>query len=251
MANTSGPRILVVDLESSPNLVDVWGLWNQNVSLSQIRSATSVICFAAKWYDEEEVQFYSDFHDGHKTMVKKAHSLLNEADIVVSYNGINFDIKHFQREFVLAGLNPPSPFKNVDLLRVVRSQFRFSSNKLQHVAQQLGIGQKVEHAGHELWVKCLEKDPESWEIMMEYNMNDVTLTQDLYDRLGSWIKDHPSYALFNGDENSCPRCGGTRLQRRGLARTTTTAYQRFQCKDCGGWSRGNSIEAKTVIKPIK
>ena len=250
-AKTKGPRILLVDLETSPNLADVWGIWQQNVALSQLRATTAVICFAAKWYDEKQVHFYSDYHDGHAKMIKHAHRMLDEADIVITYNGINFDIKHFQREFVLAGLNPPSPFKNIDLLRVVKSQFRFVSNKLQHVSDQLGIGQKTPHTGHELWVKCLEGDEKSWALMKKYNIQDVHLTQRLYDRLGSWIKDHPSYALYTGIEHSWPRCGGTRIQKRGLAYTTTGSYQRYQCRDCGGWSKGKSQEAGIDLRGIK
>ena len=169
MPETNKPRILITDIETSPNLAHVWGLWQQNVSLSQLMDTTSMISFAAKWYGERNVEFYSDHHDGHAKMVKQAHRLLDEADIVVTYNGVTFDIKHFQREFILAGMNPPSPFRNVDLLKVVKSQFRFPSNKLQHVSDQLGIGQKTPHTGHELWVKCMAGDVKAWALMKKYN----------------------------------------------------------------------------------
>lgn len=251
MPETNKPRILITDIETSPNLADVWGIWQQNVALSQLRSVTSMISFASKWYGSKQVEFYSDHHDGHNKMVKQAHRLLDEADIVVTYNGLTFDIKHFQREFVLAGLNPPSPFKNVDLLKVVKSQFRFSSNKLQHISDQLGIGQKTPHTGHDLWVRCLAGDEKAWALMKRYNIQDVRLTEKLYDRLGSWIKDHPSYALFTGEEFSCHRCGGTRLHRRGSATTLTAVYQRYQCRDCGAWSRGKKQVIGTELRGIK
>jgi len=251
MPETNKPKILITDLETSPNLAHVWGLWQQNVSLSQLMETTSVISFAAKWYGERNVEFYSDHHDGHAKMVKQAHRLLDEADIVVTYNGVTFDIKHFQREFVLAGLNPPSPFRNVDLLKVVKSQFRFSSNKLQHVSDQLGIGQKTPHTGHDLWVKCMAGDVKAWTLMKKYNIQDVRLTEKLYDRLGSWIKDHPSHELYGGAEGCCPRCGGSRLTKRGQAYTTTVVYQRYQCRDCGSWSKGKSQLRGTELRGAK
>ena len=48
---------------------------------------------------------------------------------------------------------------------------RFDSNKLDYVSKYLGIGEKVRHEGHELWVKCMEKDNAAWKRMKEYNAN--------------------------------------------------------------------------------
>ena len=251
MADKNGPKILILDLETSPSLADVWSLWGQNVSLNQLREVSSVICFAAKWYGSKDVEFYSDYHDGHRKMVKQAHKLMDQADILVSYNGVSFDVKHMQREFLLYGLNPPSPFKNVDLLKTVKTQFKFVSNKLQHVSEQLEIGQKTPHTGHELWVKCLQGDEKSWSLMRKYNIQDVRLTERLYDRLGSWIKDHPSHALYSGIETCCPRCGGSKVQKRGFSRTITGSYQRYQCKECGAWSRGKNQVFGTELRAIK
>ena len=86
-----------------------------------------------------------------KTMPKGIHGLLNDADAVVHYNGTKFDIPTLNKEFLLHSFNPPSPYKQIDLLRVVRSNFRFPSNKLDYVAQRLNLGKKHEHEGHELW----------------------------------------------------------------------------------------------------
>ncbi len=53
-------KILTIDIETSPNLAHVWGLWNQNVGLPQLLEPTQMISFAAKWYETKSVQFYSD-----------------------------------------------------------------------------------------------------------------------------------------------------------------------------------------------
>src|SRR5690242_13408889 len=143
-------KALVIDIETSPNLAHVWGLFNQNVSINQLRESTQVICWAAKWVGKPGVLFASDHHDGHEVVVQQAWELIDEADSLVTYNGANFDTKHLNREFLLAGLAPPSPVLQIDLLRTMRKQFRFTSNKLDHVSQQLGVGKKVKHEGHEL-----------------------------------------------------------------------------------------------------
>ena len=102
------PRILALDLETSPNLAHVWGLWQQNVGLNQLLESTEVICFGARWLGEEEVEFRSVHHDGKKKMLKRAWELLNEADAVMGWNSKGFDMKHLNREFLENGLTPPS-----------------------------------------------------------------------------------------------------------------------------------------------
>lgn len=247
----SEPRILTIDIETSPNLAHVWGLWQQNVSLSQLMQATQVICFAAKWHGEKKILFASDHHNGHAAMIAYAHELLDEADIVVHYNGNSFDMPHLRRELLLAGLPPPSPWKDVDLLRVVKSRFRFISNKLQNVTTELGMKGKLSHSGHDLWVRCMAGDDKAWATMRRYNMQDVRVTEELYDRLLPWIPAHPHRALYSGQEApSCGRCGSSQLQRRGCQVTPTGRFQRFQCQGCGGWSRAGKSDARVDVRPV-
>jgi len=151
-------KILLLDIETSPNTAHVWGLWNQNVSLNQLMESSYVMCWAAKWLGKKEILFDSIMENTHKNMIKRIHRLLNECDAVIHYNGSKFDIPTLNKEFILHGMNPPSPYKEIDLLKTSRSRFKFPSNKLDYVAQALGVGKKVHHEGHELWLKCMAKD---------------------------------------------------------------------------------------------
>jgi len=230
-------KILLLDIETAPNLVHVWGLWQQNVGLPQIIASGYVMCWSAKWLGEKEVMFDSIHQSKAKSMLKGIHSLLDEADAVVHYNGTKFDIPTLNKEFLLHGMLPPAPYKQIDLLRVARSQFRFPSNKLDYVAQALKVGSKTKHAGHELWIRCLNWEEKAWKEMEEYNRNDVVLLEQVYFKLLPWIKNHPNQNLYSNEELICPTCGGHHHQRRGLAYTTICTYQRFQCKECGSWFR--------------
>jgi DNA polymerase elongation subunit (family B) len=244
-----GVRILTLDLETSPNIAHVWGLWQQNVSLSQLMESTEVISWAGKWYGEKGVEFRSTFHDGKEAMVQRAHEVLDGADAVVHFNGTTFDMPHLRREFAQAGLLPPSPWKDIDLLKVVKRNFRFPSNKLQYVSTALGLKGKVQHSGHDLWVRCMAGDEKAWATMRRYNRGDVVLTEQLYERLLPWIHNHPSVALGHGVEG-CNRCGSENLQKRGFDTTQLGKFQRLQCMDCGGWLRSgkriDSVDARGV-----
>jgi DNA polymerase elongation subunit (family B) len=237
-------KILLLDIETAPNLVHVWGLYDQNVGINQIQAAGYVLCWAAKWHGEKEVHFSSVYSTSPKRMIAKIHALVNEADVVVHYNGTKFDMPTLNKEFILHGLTPPAPYKQVDLLRSARGQFKFPSNKLDYIAQALGLGSKVKHIGHELWTRCMARDPEAWAMMEKYNRGDVTLLEKVYERLMPWIRNHPGHGLYGGEDRCCPNCGGSDLIRRGSARTIAHTYARYQCKGCGTWSRNAFVEAR-------
>lgn len=243
-------KILFLDLETSPNLAHVWGLWQQNVAISQLVNSTEVICFGARWHDGKSVIFKSQFHHGKEAMLKEMHRLLSEADVVVGWNSQSFDSKHMMREFLEAGMLPPAPYKDLDLMRVVKSQFRLPSNKLDYVSQLLGVGAKVKHSGFDLWLDCMAGKKDAWKEMKEYQIQDVNLLVDLYEILKPWVKNGPHSALHDGVEDGCRNCSSTNLQRRGYAKTTSATYQRFQCLECGSWQRGSKSIVTSSMRSI-
>lgn len=240
-------KILFTDIETSPNTAMVWGLFQQNVSLNQLMESSYTLCWAAKWLGDKEVMFDSVFQSDSYVMLEKIHSLLDEADVVCSYNGRKFDLPTLNKEFILHGFNPPSPYYQVDLLSVARNQFRFASNKLAYVAKALGLTEKVPNIGHELWVRCMNNDPEAWKMMEEYNKGDVITLEEVYNKFRPWIKNHPNHALYQDDKVVCPTCGSKHFHKRGTLRTRAGIYERYNCQSCGTWFRGNRNE----VQPAK
>ena len=232
-------KVLFFDIETMPHEAYVWGMWDQNVGLSQLIQPGRVFSFSAKWLGQKDVWYFSEYAQGHEDMISAAHDMLNEADVVVTYNGISFDIPHLQREFLLAGLAPPRPYKQIDLMRVVKKQFKFASNKLDFVSQQLGLGRKTSHEGFELWVKCMAGDPKANKKMQVYACQDVKLTEKLYHYLLPWLTTVPHMGQMDGRAHSCWACGGTKLRRDGTAHAFVTSYRLYQCLSCGAWVRGN------------
>lgn len=171
-------------------------------------------------------------------MLKSIHKLLDEADVVVHFYGSKFDIPMLNSEFVKHGMNPPSPFKQVDLKKVCSEQFRFPSNKLEYVVKALKIGEKID-TDFKLWTACMAGEDTAWKQMEAYNRNDTVLLEGLYDRLMPWIKNHPNHGSYGDNKEVCPNCGGQHLQRRGTRVVRLLKYPQFQCQDCGTWFRSN------------
>ena len=245
-------KILTLDIETSPNMAYVWKLWKENIPLERFLESGKVLCVAAKWYDDPDMMFLSDFHTGHDDMVYELWDLLDEADVVVHYNGDNFDIPHINTEFAVLGLNPPSSYKSIDLMKAVKQRFRLPSYKLAYVLERFGIGKKIKPSGFDLWPRCMAGDPTAWEEMRTYCENDTYEEEDLYTFIRAWIKNHPNIApIEEGDENVCTRCGSTNLSPTSHKdRTPTFQYATFICLDCGGWMKDKSSERISNLRSI-
>lgn len=229
------PRVLTLDIETSPNVVYAWGLWDQNIGVSQVIEPSRVLCVAAKWYGEKGVAFV-DERAGRKKMARAVWDLLDQADIVVGYNHEAFDLPHLHREFILAGLLPPSPYRTVDLLKVNRRRFKWASNRLGYVAETLGIGSKLETGGHALWRDVLAGDEKAWARFRRYNIQDVVLTEQLFDILAPWAG-LPHRGQWTGEMRSCYACGSIELVPMGFVYGRSVAYPKVQCADCGAWGK--------------
>lgn len=240
------PRILTLDIETMPAVVETWSLFRPMIGIEQVREPTRVACFAAKWHGDSRVSAFSEL-DGHDIMVTAAAHLLDEADLVVTYNGVSFDLPHLRREILRLDIAPPSPWKNIDLFRVVKRHFRFQSHKLAFVARELGLEDKADTGGYELWKRCMAGDERAWRTMIAYCRQDVRVTEALYDRLLPWISTHPNVNLWRDSETpACPRCGSGNLERRGYHHAVAQSYQQYRCRDCGAWSRGTGLIRKAA-----
>jgi len=234
-------RVLLFDIETSPNLSYHFGIWNQNIRTENIVKPWCILTWSAKWLFEdvifsekitpEEVEERDD-----SRIVKRLWSVLDEADIIIAHN-IRFDARVANARFIKHGLKPPSFYQTIDTLRVVRKQFKFDSNRLDDVCNFLGIEGKME-TPKGLWREAVEGDEESINIMQEYCDEDVRALEDVYIELRPWCKPHPNIGLIEPHEgNTCPTCNSHDLHPDGEYRTFVNVFDNWRCGNCGSLSR--------------
>jgi hypothetical protein len=231
-------RILIFDVETSPMLAHVWSKWVDG-SVIDIQEDWYMLAVAWKWLGEKETHVLSvtpDEPDNDEHLIRQLHELFDEADIVVGHNGDRFDVRKSQARMLLLGMEPPSPFKTIDTLKVLKKSFMLTSNKLDDACQALGLRGKVEHTGFQLWLDCMAGDPDALELMREYNRVDVEILEELYLKLRPWISSHPH--VHNTAEGECPVCGSDNIHGHGTVSTKTAIYQRHRCQECGSVFRG-------------
>lgn len=250
--NKGQARILFLDIETAPILGNVWSIWQQNVGLNQIERDWYILSFGAKWLGDDRVIYHDqskakDIEDD-TGLLSKLWKLLDAADIVVAHNGKQFDTKKINARFILAGLKPPSPYKVVDTLLIAKAQFKFTSNRLEYLADKLNTKyKKLSHAkypGFALWKAVMAGDPQAWAEMRTYNEHDVLSLEELYLILRPWDKKHPNVDVYDDEHEgeACPVCGGYHLQKRGFHTTNIGKYQRYVCMNpsCGSWSHARA-----------
>lgn len=255
------PKVLIMDVETAPIIAYVWGLWDNNVSLNMIRNDWHLLSWSAKWLgDPVNKTMYMDqrneknIEDDSK-ILKAMWKLMDEADILITQNGVSFDTKKLNARFVLNGMQPPSAYKNIDTLRIAKRYFKFTSNKLEYMTDKLCTKyKKLKHgkfSGFELWKECLAGNPAAWEEMEKYNRYDVLSLEELYHKLIPWDNSIDFNIYHDEDTYEC-KCGSRDFKKAGFFYTTTGKYQQYKCKKCGHNSRSSeNLLSKAKRKSLR
>lgn len=247
------PKILIYDLEVSPTLAWTYGHWKTNVL--KVEQNPSIMSISWCWYDdelEEQEVLHANMAmiprkrgtTGPEALVKLIHGLFDEADFVVAHNAYKFDNKIATTAFIKYNLTPPSPYKTVDTLRVARSVGRFGSNSLDSLCTLFGIGTKSDVKHSDIWYRCLAGDQEAWELLRVYNNQDVVMLYKLYEKLRPYVKNHPNLGDIGQIDGVCPKCGSAHLEKRGFNMRRNGKVQRYQCKNCGGWTNEAKLNTR-------
>lgn len=255
------PKVLLLDIETAPMIAYVWGIWEQNVALNQIKSDWHLLSWSAKWLDApaSEVMYMDqrnakNIEDDSK-LLKAIWKLLDEADIIITQNGTKFDQKKLNARFILNGLGKPSSFKHIDTYKIAKKHFGFTSHKLEYMTDKLCVKyKKLKHskyAGFALWRECLSGNQDAWNEMEKYNKYDVLALEELYNKLAPWDNTINFAVYMETTEHVC-KCGSKEFKKQGYAYTSAAKYQRYKCKKCGHESRGRTnLLGKDVRKNLK
>lgn len=240
-------KILVFDIETSPMLAYVWSRWKQNIYLDQTINEWFVICWAAKWLGDDTIMSdcltpeeitKQDNKTIDRRIMKSLWSLFDEANIVIAHHGNQFDVPKSNSRFMVHGLPPPAPYKQIDTRMVASKQAGFSSNKLDALAGYFGIPHK-DHTDFSLWKRCLDGEQEALDYMLSYCEKDIFILEKVYLKLRPWIKNHPNVGIYlEKDQPACSSCGSTNVKKDdGFYYTNVSKYEMYKCLECESISR--------------
>jgi uncharacterized protein YprB with RNaseH-like and TPR domain len=233
-------RRLYFDIETAPNVGLFWQAgYKQRIDYSNIIKERAIICICYKWEDEKEVyEVHWDRNQDDKKLLIEFIKVANQADELVGHNGDKFDLPWIRTRCLLHEIEMFPNYTTVDTLKIARNKFRFNSNRLNYIAQYLGIGQKIK-TEFNLWKDIvLNKDATAMEKMIKYCKKDVILLEKVHKYLGKHVYNKTHYGVvFGSDRGSCPECGSDELviSKRRVTATGLKKIQ-YQCKTCGKYN---------------
>ena len=226
------PRICLFDIECT----------NLNANFGY------VLCVAWKWLGEKKIHLVSitdfDLFDSDCTndrlVVREAAKEIAKADMWVTWYGQRFDVPYLQTKLLQHGMKPLPPIPHVDGWRIARYKMKLHSNRLASVSDFLGIEEKTPLKGP-TWIKAAAGHKHSIKYVERHCKQDVLVLEQAYEALRPLCTTHPNMSLAT-DRQSCPVCSTGKLIKRGFTIARTRKYQRWQCTDCGAWSKSSQAE---------
>lgn len=250
---TKVPKVLILDIETSPLQAHTWHTGKQRIGYQQIINEWFMISYSCKWLFESKV-FGSvltpeeAIRKDDSRIVRELWKYFDQADVLVGHNALNFDVPKAQTRFLMHKLAPPSPFQVIDTLKIAQKNFRLSSNKLDYIGELMLNDRKL-HTDFELWLRCLRGEGAALEEMLTYNKKDVLLEEEAYVFLRPYLKSSPNMAIFQESvEPSCPTCGSSNIEECGHYTTSVNRYLAFRCKDCGSICRSRQTDLPLKCK---
>ena len=239
----SQPRILYYDIETSYLITKKWGVWDEGVI--GVVTDWQILSVAWQWEGQKKVNVIGqdDFDDyvpgvnDDYNVVLKIWELFDEADAVVAHNGNSFDQKKARARMIAHNMTPPSPYREIDTKLMAKRIGAFTSNRLKDLANALDIHRKGDPGGIETWDGCLAGDLKAWAKMKRYNKQDIPPLRDLYLRLRAWTSNSVPMNMYGANFSLCPTCGKGPMHNKGIQVSKVSKFQRWQCQNCGAYSR--------------
>ena len=227
---------LYFDIETSPNIGFFWQSgFKLNIGPQNIIKERAIICVCYKWEDEKQTHSLNwDSKQSDKKLLQDFLKVISLADELVGHNGDKFDLAWIRTRCLFHGLEMLPNYKTIDTLKIARSKFKLNSNKLNYIAQFLGIGQKIK-TDYDLWKNIvLNKDAKAMADMIKYCKMDVVLLEEVHKKLSIHIESKTHYGvIFGEDRGSCPECGSDHLHIKANTYTSTGTHKRvYQCQTC-------------------
>ena len=230
------PKRLFYDIETSYNIVKSWRIgFNINLNMEDIIQERAIITIAYKWEGEKDVTVLSWDKGCDKKIIEDFVKVMSEADELVGHNVDRYDTKFIMARALKHNISVLPKYQSTDTLKLAKKHFMLNSNKLDYIAQYLGIGHKTKHRGLEMWDDIiLRNDSKALEEMIEYNVQDVFLTEQVYHKLMEYSLPKVNHASKQtGDKHTCPQCGSDHAElHKTYISGTGTKTRLMNCLNC-------------------
>lgn len=180
-------KVILFDIETTAIEGHAWRPWDTR--LHHITKDWELLSFAYKELGAPQHTIRVETREGQKSdkaLSKKLWKMMNSADVVIAHNGDKFDVRKGNAKFFQYRLGRTRQKVSIDTLKITKRHFALTSYRLNDIAKLLGVKQKAETGGYQLWIDCQSNFPEAWKRMAKYNKQDVVVLEEVYTELLKW-----------------------------------------------------------------
>ena len=249
------PKILVFDIETSLLMFVGFGLGEQVVRHHQLvapHTRTRIICISYCIDDGPIKTLKYDYNTQDDTkVIEEFDKIVKTCDIVIGKNSQKFDIKKINAARFLNGIQPFPDWADVsdDLELQMRKYFGFSSQSLDYISKELGLGGKFKmefEDWYHILLKTVGEGRKRFKKMCEYCPNDVFDTRLILILMMPYIKWKFNMSNFLG-EAACVHCGSTQIRPNGSRWSGKTHYKSFYCTQHKGYAGKRPINSRGIL----
>lgn len=228
---------LYFDIEVSANIGFFWKPgYNLNIGYENIIKEAGIICICYKWEGDKKVHSLTwDKNQCDKKLLQEFIKVANTADELVGHNGDKFDLPWVRTRCLFHQIDLFPNYTTIDTLKLARNKFRFNSNRLNYIAQYLGIGKKIK-TEFDLWKDIvLNKSETALNKMVAYCKQDVKLLEEVHQKLKNHELSKTHYGVVAGKNKvTCPECGSPSVYKQ-RTRVLASGNKRdeYRCNNCG------------------
>lgn len=239
MEGRSVSNILVIDIETAPNIAMVWSTGKQFVGHAQILEERKIVCISYKWIGKDKI-YNVDWglrKQCDKKMLEHIIPVIEKADLIVGQNHERFDIKWINTRIAYHALDPIN-IKTLtleDTMKLAKNNFYLNSNSMDYMSDFFGVEQKKDGGGWGRIKKIvIDKDKKALQEHIEYCNGDIRTTEALFERMKPYVDLKKSLSVLrDGDRDGCPCCSSFDKIKWGYYTSKIAKYPKYKCRGCG------------------
>lgn len=166
-------------------LVGIWDIETSNLK----PDFAVMLCAGVKPYRGKPKMLYKGRNGvNDKELIISVKNELEKYDILVSFYGLNFDLKFLNSRLMYWGFPPLSQKFHIDVYRLARKTLNISHRRLATVSKFLKIPGKDWVEGETWMLAALEGDKRSLDLIIDHCRRDVEVLEKVFERLKPTIK---------------------------------------------------------------
>lgn len=143
---------------------------------------SDVIVYRIDDYKSYETRKWDD-----RQLVKDIRDELDDADILVSWNGRRFDIPFLNGRLMAWNEKTLKPHKHCDIMYQSRYKMKLHSSRLAAVQSFLGLEDEKTEMKPKMWMKAVTGDKQSMNYIIDHCIRDVLVLNEAYEKLKHFV----------------------------------------------------------------